>query len=103
MLNLNLNVRPQTARRLKKVLEFSRDEESFAQNVIAYQVAELNRAILTLRLDIKAMEEKHQMTSAVFYEGYRQGKMDDREDFMVWAGLCEMLAENEKRLQGLEG
>ena len=103
MLNLNLNVRPQTARRLKKVLEFSRDEESFAQNVIAYQVAELNRAILNLRLDMKALEEKHQMTSAVFYEGYRQGKMDDREDFMVWAGLCEMLAENENRLQGLEG
>jgi len=103
MLNLNLNVRPQTAKRLKKVLEFSRDEEAFAQNIIAYQVAELKRALLDLHLDLKALEEKHQMSSREFYKQYRQGKMGDNEDYMLWAGLIEMLANNEKRLQSLEG
>jgi hypothetical protein len=28
--------------------------------------------------------------------------MGDDEDFMTWAGLLEMLANNEMRLQGLE-
>ena len=30
ILHLNLNVRPKTAKRLRKALEFSRDEETFA-------------------------------------------------------------------------
>jgi hypothetical protein len=103
MLNLNLNVRPKTAKRLKKVLEFSRDEETFAQNVIAYQVVELKRGILNLKLDMKACEEKYKMTSADFYKRFSQGKLDDREDYILWAGLCEMLEKDEKQLRGLEG
>ena len=103
MLNLNLNVRPQTAQRLRKLLEFSPDEELFAQNIIAYQVAELKRALLNLRLDLKTFEEKYQMGSRAFYEKFCQGKMGDNEDYMLWAGLVEMLESNEKRLQGLEG
>ena len=43
------------------------------------------------------------MTSSDFYKQFNQGKMDDREDHMLWAGLCEMLEKNEKQLQGLEG
>jgi len=103
MLNLHLNVDPKTARRLKKVLEYSRDEESFAQNVIAYQLAELRRGSLNLRLDIKVFEDKYRLSSQDFYQKFSQGEMGDDEDTIVWAGLVEMLAENERRLQGLEG
>ncbi len=103
MFQLNLNVQPQTAKRLKRILEYSRDEETFAQNIIAYQVAELKRGILNLKLDIKEYEEKYKMSSAVFYESYQQGKTEDSEDTMLWAGLCEMLKKNEKQIQGLEG
>ncbi|MCQ3937101.1 MAG: hypothetical protein DPW18_08655 [Chloroflexi bacterium] len=103
MLHLNLNIRPKTAKRLKKVLEFSRDEESFAQNVIAYQVAELKRGILNIKIDLKSYEEKYKMTSAGFYKQFTQGKLDDREDYILWAGLYELLDKNEKQLQGLTG
>lgn len=103
MPNFNLNVRPQTAKRLKKVLEFSPDEETFAQDVIAYQVAELRRAILNLRLDMKTFEEEYKMSSTGFYKKFSQGRTEDSEDFILWAGVCEMLERNEARLQGLEG
>ncbi|MFH1907435.1 MAG: hypothetical protein ABIL11_08675 [Chloroflexota bacterium] len=103
MLSFNLNVQPQTAKRLKKVLEFTGNEEAFAQNIIAYQIAEIRRAILNLRLDLKTFEEKYKMSSADFYEKYSGGRMDDSEDFILWAGMCEMLEKNETRLRGLEG
>ena len=103
MLNFNLNVRPQTAKRLKKALEYSRDEETFAQSFIAYQIAELRRAILNLRLEMKTFEEKYKMSSASFYKKFDQGKMDDSEDFILWAGVYEMLEKNQARLRGLEG
>lgn len=103
VLHLNLNVRPKTARRLKKVLEYSRDGESFAQNVIAYQVTELKRAILNLRVDLRSFEKRYRLKSADFYKKFDAGKLDDREDYMLWAGLWEMLEKNEKKLQELEG
>ena len=103
MLNLNLNIQPKTAKRLKKVLEFSKNEEAFAQGIIAYQVAETKRAILNIRIDLQVYEEKHRLSSDKFYRQYSRGEMGDDEDFMLWAGLIEMLASNEKRLQGLEG
>lgn len=103
MLNFNLNVRPKTAKRLKKVLEYSRDEEAFAQSFIAYQIAELRRAILNLQLELKTFEEKYRMSSTIFHKKFNQGQMDDSEDFILWAGMCEMLEKNEARLQGLEG
>ena len=103
MLNFNLNVQPKTAKRLKKALEYSRDEETFAQSFIAYQIAELRRAILNLRLEVKSFEEKYKMPSASFFKKFNQGQMDDSEDFILWAGVCEMLEKNEARLRGLEG
>jgi uncharacterized lipoprotein NlpE involved in copper resistance len=103
MLNLHLNVHPKTAMRLKKVLEYSRDEETFAQNVITYQLVELRRGNLNLRLDIKAFEEKFGLSSQDFYAKVQQGEMGDDEDTITWAGLVEMLSENERRLKELEG
>lgn len=103
MLQINLNVQPKTARRLKKVLEFSNNEEAFAQGIIAYQIAETKRALLNLRVDLQAFEAKYQLSSAAFYRRYERGEMGDDEDFMIWAGVVEMLSSNEKRLQGLEG
>lgn len=103
MLHLNLNLRPQTARRLKKVLEYARDEEMFAQNIIAYQVSEIKRALLNIHLDLQVLEEKHNMSSQDFYARFERGELGDSEEYMTWAGLVELLNNNEKRLQGLEG
>jgi len=102
MLDLRLDVRPRTAQRLKKVLELAPDSETFAQNIIAYQIAELKRGILNLRLDLMGFEEKYQLSTPDFYREFSHGKTDDREDYMVWAGLYEMLNKNEERLQELK-
>lgn len=79
-----------------------RTKKTFAQNIIAYQIAELKCAILNLRLDLKAYEEKYQLSTKRFYKKFLQGEKDDSEDFMIWAGLYEMLSENKRRLKILE-
>lgn len=74
----------------------------FAQNIIAYQIGELKRGILDLRLDLKGFEEKYQRTTVDFYNEFSQGNAGDEEDYLVWAGLYEMLDKNVKRLTELE-
>jgi len=44
MLNLSLNIRPRTEERLRKILDDADDQEKFAQNIIAWEIAELKRA-----------------------------------------------------------
>ncbi len=101
MFNLQLHIRPQTEQRLKSILANTQDEETFAQNIIAYQIAELQKGIVNIHLELKQFEEKYQQSSEDFYQQYAQGQSDDSEDAMLWAGLYEMLRENKSRLREL--
>ncbi len=102
MLSLQLDVQPATEQRLRRLMSQVADQETFARNVIAFQVHELKRGILNLRLDLKKFEEQYQMPSEVFYSQFEQGVADDREDYMLWSGLYEMLRDNQQRLQELQ-
>ncbi len=95
---LNLTLQPATETRLKKVLALYGDDERFARQMIAYQTAELNKAMLGLRLDLQAFEKRYQMPSAQFYSRFQAGELGDSEDFMLWAGAYELLRGNEGRL-----
>lgn len=51
-----------------------------------------------LQFDLKRYEQKYQLATEDFYRQFSQGATDDREDYIVWAGLYEMLCKNEERL-----
>ena len=102
MPNLKLEVQPQTAKRLRKVLKLYPDQESFARSVIAHQINELKQSILNLRLDLQEYEKKYQLSTEDFYQRFTEGNTDDREDYIIWAGAYEMLRDNEERLQEMQ-
>lgn len=102
MLNLQLDVKPNTEVRLRRLLSQLQDTEAFAQNIIAFRVNELKHGVLNLRLDLKRFEDQYQMSSEAFYERFGQGQVDDSEDNLLWAGLYEMLRENQRQLQDLQ-
>lgn len=101
MLDFQLSVQPQTERRLKKILSQVQNTEAFALNIIAYQVSELQKGILNLRLELDDFERKYNMTSAEFYKGFSDGILEDEADFMIWSGLYEMLCQNQVQLSEL--
>ncbi len=101
MINLQLDINPKTEQRLKKVIETVHEQEIFAQNLIGYHISELKKAILKIRLDLKKFEDTYQISTEAFYTRFQNGKTDDREDYMIWSGLYEMLQDNELSLQEL--
>lgn len=101
MLDFQLSVQPQTERRLKKILSQVQNTEAFALNIIAYQVSELQKGILNLRLDLDDFERKYNMTSAEFHKSFLDGTLEDETDFMIWAGLYEMLCQKQVQLSEL--
>jgi len=101
MLDFQFSLQPQTEQRLKKILNSIQDTESFARSIISYQISELQKSILNLRLDLDELEQKYQMTSQEFQEKFSQGILEDDADFMVWSGLYEMLCQNQLQLHEL--
>lgn len=101
-LAIELQLSPQTEKRLRSILAQYQDQEAFAQSIIAYQISELKRAILNLRLNLREFEEKYGMTSEEFYREFQSGHLGDAEDFIIWAGLYEMYEENRSKLEELQ-
>ena len=102
MLNFQLSIQPQTEKRLKKILSQVQDTEAFALNIIAYQVSELQKGILNLRLELDDFEKKYNMTSAEFHKSFLDRILEDEVDFMIWAGLYELLCQNQTQLSELK-
>ena len=69
--------------------------EIFFKNIIAYQISELRKVIINISLELKQLEERYKQTSDEFYHQYMQGQADDSEEMLLWAGLYEMLRDNE--------
>ena len=102
MINLQLSIQPETEKRLKKILNSVENQENFAQGIIDYQITELEKSILSLKLDLTKFEEQYQMTSAEFYQQFCQDKLGDEVDFIVWSGLYEIWRQNETYLHELK-
>ena len=102
MLDFQLSVQPETEKRLKKILNAIKDPENFAQSIIDYQIAELHKSNLNLKLELADLEKQYQMTSEEFYQKFSQGILGDAEDFIIWSGLYEMLLQNKANLHELQ-
>jgi hypothetical protein len=98
---LQLQLKAPTETRLRTILAQYNDLELFAQNIIAYQISELKKAILNIRFDLIEFEQKYQESSEVFYQKFMAGELDDTEDFMIWAGIYEMLLDNQQQLEAI--
>ena len=102
MVNVQLQLQPQTEERLRRILALYHNQEAFAQNIIAYQIAELKRALLNIRLDLQQFEQKYQLTTKEFYQQFQTSLLEDTEDFMIWAGIYEMFQKNTHNLKELQ-
>jgi hypothetical protein len=65
-------------------------------------VQEIIEDLQAVEQEIRAYERKYRLASAVFYELYRQGKLDNggyelTEDLGMWAGAYEIKLDREQR------
>jgi hypothetical protein len=45
-----------------------------------------------LNEELTALENRHGMSSAVFYERFNRGELGDSREFLLWASLYDMAA-----------
>ena len=72
------------------------------ERIIENDTTQLKRGIVNIQLDLKSFEKKYGLSSKDFYHKFTSGKFGDDEDYMIWAGIYEMLGQNQQRLAELE-
>lgn len=102
MLDLSLNLKEDTKRKLKKIIDQYSDAEIFAKSIIGYETSELKKGIVNLQIDLKSLEKKYNLSSESFMQRFEAGELGDEQDYIIWAGLLEMLNKNRNRLAELE-
>lgn len=85
-----------------KIYNKYEDKQAFFQNIINYERSELKRGIVNMKIDINNFEKKYSMSNEIFSNKFETGELGDEEDFMIWAGINEMLIKNEIKLSELE-
>jgi len=97
-----LDLQEETKTKLKKILDQYSDKEVFTKNIIEYETSQLKKRIINIQLDLKTFEKKYGLSSNDFYQKFKSGEYGDDEDYIIWAGIYEMLKQNQKRLMELE-
>ena len=98
MLEFTLDLAEDTKNKFKKILDQYSDKEIFGKNIIEYETAQLKKGIINIQLDLKSFEKKYGLSSKDFYQKFKSGEFGDNEDYIIWAGIYEMLNQNKKRL-----
>jgi len=101
-MEFTLDLKNETKEKLKKILDQYSDKEVFTKNIIEYETSQLKKGIINIQLDLKTFEKKYGLSSKEFYQKFTSGEFGDDEDYIIWAGIYEMLGQNQKRLTDLE-
>lgn len=101
MFQLELHIQPHTEKQLQTIMSQFPDQELFAKHIIAFQISELKKGLLNLRLDLQEFEQQYNKSTETFYGEFTAGNLEDIEDFMLWAGIYELLQDNECKLKAL--
>ncbi len=102
MLNLNIELEPETEKKIKRILGQLTDKKAFFQNMIDHQTNELRKGIVNIEADLKKFEHKYHQPTKDFYRKFANGELEDGDDFMIWAGIYEMQQESKRKLAELE-
>ena len=102
MLNFDFAVRPEIEQKVKRILDQYPDKELFFQDIINSRVNELKNGIHNIEIDLREFERRYRLSSDDFYRQFKNGEMEDSEDFLLWSGIFEMQLENKKKLVELE-
>lgn len=55
MLNISLNLDRKNEHKLETILSQYENNETFAQNIIEYEISQLKRAIINIKIDMKTI------------------------------------------------
>lgn len=102
MTTVNLQLSSSLRNKLNFLLRQYSSNDEFAKQVIDSEILQIKRAISNIESDLAEFEKKYRLTSKIFYTRFSNGKLPDNEDFIIWAGIYELMLNNYEKLKKLK-
>ncbi|OHD07469.1 MAG: hypothetical protein A2086_02880 [Spirochaetes bacterium GWD1_27_9] len=99
---LNLELDPAIERKINIIFNNTKNKDLLFEELINYQINEMKKGIVNIKNDLISFEKKYNMSSEEFYNKTNNGELDDRKDFIIWAGIYEMYISNIEKVKELE-
>ncbi|OQX99208.1 MAG: hypothetical protein B6I24_03270 [Bacteroidetes bacterium 4572_128] len=100
MISIELSYK--TEKRLKQILLVQSNKDKFFRKIIDFQIDELKLGLYNIKKDLDEFEKKYLIDTKLFYKKFQAGEIDDKDDFMIWAGIYEMFLRDKQILEKLK-
>ena len=101
MTQVTLDLNNDIAAKFNNLLKVFGAKDLLVEKFIDYHIKKLKREIAQMQEDLEVYEKLYNKKSEDFYNEFEQGKLEDSEDFVLWAGIYEMQLNCKQKLQKL--
>ena len=98
MAQITLDLQADIASKFKTYIRLFGSKELMFDKFIDYHISRLKREIARMQKELNKYEEKYNLTTEEFYQGFDKGKFGDEKDYMLWAGVYELQSDSKNKL-----
>ncbi|MEL6717822.1 MAG: hypothetical protein AAFO82_00775 [Bacteroidota bacterium] len=99
--NVTIELENDLAQKVNKLVQFFGSKELLFTNLIEFHQKRIRREIAQIQKDLNQYEQQYEMSSAVFFEQFENGQLEDSQDFILWSGIYEMQLNSKNKLEEL--
>ena len=101
MKEVTISVENSLAQKMDKLIHFFGSKDLLFAHFIDFHKKKIQREIARMQRDLEQYEQQYDMASAVFYEQFESGALEDTTDFILWSGIYEMQLNSKQKLEQL--
>ncbi|MEM8527576.1 MAG: hypothetical protein AAGG68_23240 [Bacteroidota bacterium] len=101
MKDITISVENNLAQKMDKLVQFFGSKDLLFAHFIDFHKKKIQREIARIQKDLEQYEQQYSMPSAVFFEQFENGKLEDTKDFILWSGIYEMQLNSKQKLEQL--
>lgn len=89
------------AHKLEAFAKLLGSKEILLNEFFEYHKERMRQGIAQMQIDLAQYESKYNMKTEDFYRQFENGAFGDDDDFMLWAGIYELLKDSKNKLEKL--
>ena len=98
MAQVTIDLQADIANKFKTYIKLFGSKELMFDKFIDYHINRLKREIARMQKELIKYEEKYNLNTEEFYQGFDKGEFGDEKDYMLWAGIYELQLDSKNKL-----
>jgi len=101
METLTIELEANLANKVKKYFNHYENKDIIFDNFVEFEIKKIKRGITRIQIELDKYEKIYGLKTEEFYQKFENGAFGDETDFMLWAGIYEILLDSKNDLSQL--